>query len=45
MLEGGYPIGIKTSEAQMAEIHLHSHRVLPMWNYTLVPAPPRTSKM
>jgi hypothetical protein len=37
LLEGDYPIGVKTSEVQMADLHLHRHRVLPMWNYTLVP--------
>jgi hypothetical protein len=45
MLDGGYPLGVKTSEAKMAEVHLHSHRVLPMWNYTLVPASARKPKM
>ena len=33
------------SDAQMAEVHLHRHRVLPMWNYTIVPAPAYKSKM
>ncbi|MDI7270055.1 MAG: ISAzo13 family transposase, partial [Myxococcota bacterium] len=45
LLEGDYPIGVKTSEAQMAELHLHRHHVLPMWNYTLVPAPARKANM
>ena len=38
LLEGDYPTGIKVSEAQMNRLHLRQHRVLPMWNYTLVPA-------
>jgi len=45
MLDGNYPTGVKTSDAQMAEVHLHRHRVLPMWNYTLVPAPASKTKM
>ena len=45
LLHGDYPIGVKTSEAQMAEVRLHRHRVLPMWNYTLVPAPASKPKM
>jgi len=38
MLDGDYPTGIKVSDAQMDEVNLRQHRVLPMWNYTLVPA-------
>ena len=45
MLKGDYPTGIKTTDAQMAEVHLHRHRVLPMWNYTLIPALPRMPQM
>lgn len=45
LLDGKYPIGIKTSNEQMAEVNLHRHRVLPLWNYTLVPTPASTSKM
>jgi Rhodopirellula transposase DDE domain len=37
LLEGDYPTGIKISDAQMDEVNLRPHRVLPMWNYTLVP--------
>jgi len=36
---GNYPTGVKTSNAQMAEVHLQRHRVLPMWNYTIAPDP------
>jgi len=38
MLAGDYPTGIKISNAQMDEVNLRPHKVLPMWNYTLVPA-------
>jgi hypothetical protein len=37
LLDGDYPTGIKISAAQMREVNLRPHRVLPMWNYTLVP--------
>lgn len=42
LLDGDYPTGIKISDAQMAGVNLRQHRVLPTWNYTLVP---RRSKM
>lgn len=42
LIKGDFPIGIKTSDAQIAEVRLRNHRVLPMWNYTIVPT--RTSK-
>ena len=45
LLAGDYPTGVKTSDAQMAEVHLHRHRVLPSWNYTLVPTPASKPKM
>jgi len=45
MLDANYPTGVKTSDAQMAEVRLHSHRVLPMWNYTLAPAPASKTEM
>jgi hypothetical protein len=32
LLEGDFPLGVKTSAAQMAELHLLPHRVLPLWN-------------
>ncbi|MGH8524434.1 MAG: ISAzo13 family transposase [Gammaproteobacteria bacterium] len=35
LIDGEYPTGVKVSEAQMADVHLCSHRVLPVWNYTL----------
>lgn len=38
LLAGDYPTGIKPSQAQMNRVNLRPHRVLPMWNYTLVPA-------
>ena len=45
ILNGDYPTGVKTSEGQMAEVHLRRHRILPMWNYTLTPAPASKVKM
>jgi hypothetical protein len=45
LLDGNYPTGVQTSAMQMAEVHLHRHRVLPMWNYTLLPAPASKTKM
>ena len=45
MLAGDYPTGVKTSNEQMAEVCIHRHRVLPMWNYTLVPVRVNKSKM
>ncbi len=44
LLDGDYPTGVRTSDAQLAEVHLRRHRVLPMWNYTLVPAPASKTK-
>ncbi len=41
MLAGDYPTGIKISNAQMDEVNLRPHKLLPMWNYTLVPARPK----
>jgi hypothetical protein len=38
LIKGDYPTGIKVSQAQMNKVNLRQHRVLPMWNYTLVPA-------
>lgn len=45
LIGGDYPTGIKTSDQQMAQVHLRHHRVLPMWNYTLVPARVTKPKM
>jgi hypothetical protein len=45
MLAGDFPTKVKTSDTQMSEVHLQRHRVLPMWNYTLVPASSRNPKM
>ena len=41
LLKGDYSTGIKVSKAQMDKVNLRQHRALPMWNYTLVPAPPK----
>lgn len=38
LLDGDYQTGIKISHAQMDSVNIRQHRVLPMWNYTLVPA-------
>jgi hypothetical protein len=32
-----YPTGVKISDAQMHQLRLRNHRVLPQWNYTLLP--------
>ena len=32
-----YPTGLKISDAQMRQLRLRKHRVLPQWNYTLLP--------
>ena len=41
LLDGDYPTGIKVSKEQMSKLKLRQNRVLPMWNYTLVPARPK----
>ncbi len=33
-----YPVGVKVSDEQMAELELHGHKVLPKWNYTIRPS-------
>ena len=45
LLNGDYPTGVKVSAAQMDNVKLRRHRVLPTWNYTLVPAKTNTVKM
>lgn len=45
LLNGDYPTGVKVSAAQMANVKLRRHRVLPIWNYTLVPAQANADKM
>ena len=37
LLNGDYQTGSKISQAQMDSLNMRQHRVLPMWNYTLVP--------
>ncbi len=37
LLDGDYQTGSKISQAQMDSLNMRQHRVLPMWNYTLVP--------
>ena len=32
-----YPADLKVSDAQMSQLNLHKHNVLPQWNYTLAP--------
>ena len=32
-----YPTGVKISQQEMAELSIHPKRVLPKWNYTIVP--------
>jgi hypothetical protein len=37
LLTKNYPTGLKISDAQMRQLRLRKHRVLPQWNYTLLP--------
>ena len=37
LLDGDYPTGIKISRQQMESVNLRLQKVLPIWNYTLVP--------
>lgn len=45
LINGDYPTGVKVSAAQMDNVKLRRHKVLPIWNYTLVPANMNTGKM
>jgi hypothetical protein len=45
MLHGDFPTGIKTTKEQMASVRLRPDRILPLWNYTLVPRPQGNTKM
>jgi hypothetical protein len=42
LMEGDYPLKIKTSKEAIAALNLRSHDVLPQWNYTISPS---TTKM
>ena len=44
LLRGDYPTGVKVSASQMDAVRLRRHRMLPMWNYTLLPASSKTVK-
>lgn len=35
-----FPTGQKVTAGQMKRLHLVSHRTLPVWNHTILPAPP-----
>jgi len=37
LIKKDYPTGIKISDAEMKTLNIHSHRVLPKWNYTIEP--------
>jgi hypothetical protein len=37
LLRGNYPTGIKVPDKEFAQLRLRPHRVLPTWNYTLIP--------
>lgn len=37
LMRGDYPTGIKIVDSKMAVVRLRAHKVLPEWNYTLVP--------
>lgn len=41
LLKGDYPTGAKISAAHMGKVSLLPHKVLPQWNYTLLPTPAR----
>ncbi len=45
LINGDYPTGVKVSAAQMGNVNLRRHRVLPIWNYTLLPTQTNTAKM
>lgn len=38
LMKGAYPKGIKPTTAQMAQVNLLPHNILPQWNYTLAPS-------
>jgi hypothetical protein len=37
LITKSFPTGVKISDDQMAQLRLRKHRVLPQWNYTLLP--------
>lgn len=37
LMRGDYPTGIKIVDSEMAVVRIRAHKVLPEWNYTLVP--------
>jgi len=39
LMRGEYPTGIKIPAADLAIVRLRPHRVLPAWNYTVLPRP------
>ena len=36
-MKGDYPKGHKPTAAEMAQLHLLHHNILPAWNYTIAP--------
>ncbi|MGO9275401.1 MAG: ISAzo13-like element transposase-related protein [Terriglobia bacterium] len=32
-----YPTGVKVSQQQLAELYIRPKRILPKWNYTILP--------
>jgi hypothetical protein len=32
-----YPTGVKVSQQELAELSIHPKRILPKWNYTILP--------
>ena len=38
LMKGAYPKGIKPTSAQMTQVNLLPHDILPQWNYTIAPS-------
>jgi len=38
LMKGAYPKGIKPTTAQMTQVNLLPHDILPQWNYTIAPS-------
>ena len=37
LMRGCYPIGVRASNQEMAQVNLRRHEILPDWNYTISP--------
>ena len=38
LMKGDYPKGLKPTAAEMVQLHLLHHNILPAWNYTIAPS-------